>query len=105
VLWNPSLLMQDGDVDVDLRGRDVLQRSFVGIACRIAEDGAAQVIWLRPFNFRSADPARRSRSLQLAAHPEYPRGRLRRENPGGFSPWVGSDSNGDFKNLRVLRLD
>lgn len=25
--------------------------------------------------------------------------------PGGFGLWVGSNSNGDFKNLRVLRLD
>jgi hypothetical protein len=155
LLWNPSPAMQDGDIDVDLRGRDLLQRSFVGIACRIGEDGSAQVIWLRPFNFRSPDPVRRSHSLQFAAYPEYPWDRLRREQPGvfetelvpapdpsgwihmhvelrgravsvfidrsprpalvvetpeparsgGFGLWVGSDSNGDFKNLRVLRLD
>jgi hypothetical protein len=155
VLWSPSLAMQDGDIDVDVRGRDLPQKSFVGIACRIGADGAAQVIWLRPFNFRNVDPVRRSHSLQFASHPDYPWDRLRREHPGVFetaltpspdpsgwvhmhvelrgrslsifidgSPrpalvvetpeparpggiglWVGNDSNGDFKNLRVLRLD
>ncbi len=84
LLWNPSLVMQDGDIDVDLRGRDLLQKSFVGIACRIGLDGSAQVVWLRPFNFRSPDPLRRSHSLQFAAHPDYPWDRLRREQPGVF---------------------
>jgi len=155
LLWNPSLAMRDGDIDVDLRGRDLPQRSFVGIACRITEAGAAQIVWLRPFNFRSPDPVRRSHSLQFAAYPDFPWERLRSEHPGvfetelaavpdpsgwihmhvelrgrtvsvfidrsprpalvvetpeparsgGFGLWVGSNSNGDFKNLRVLRLD
>lgn len=70
LLWNPSLPMQDGDIDVDLRGRDLPQKSFVGIAWRITADGAAQLVWLRPFNFRSPDPVRRSHSLQFATHPD-----------------------------------
>ncbi len=150
-LWNPALQMRDGDLDVDVRGRDVQQKSFVGLAFRVADAGTFEVVWLRPFNFRSPDPVRRGRAVQFASYPDHPWQRLREERPGAFeaaldpSPapgawvhlhvelrgrdvrvfidhaatpalrvqtpdpprtggvglWVGSDSDGDFRDFRV----
>ena len=47
-------------------------------------------VYLRPFNFRNADAARRENAVQYIASPDYDWPRLRKEFPGEFENPVGA---------------
>ena len=51
LVWNPALQFSNGDIDVDLRGRDLAQKSFLGVAFHLVNEREFEVVWLRPFNF------------------------------------------------------
>ena len=149
--WNPALQLADGDIDVDVRGRNVPQKSFVGVTFHMTSGSEFEVLWLRPFNFASADSVRRLHAVQYASYPAFSWEVLRAQHPGAYEAavpsgtdpdgwvhlhielrgthvalylngattpvlaveslggrttgpvglWVGSQSNGDFANLRV----
>jgi predicted alpha/beta superfamily hydrolase len=82
--WSPTIDFTDGDIDVDIRGRDVFQKSFVGIAFRIANDSTADVVYFRPFNFKSTDSTRHSHAVQYIADPAFPWEKLRADHPGAY---------------------
>ena len=102
VAWIKGLDFGTGTIEADLRGKDVLQRSFVGIAFHGVDDSRYEVVYVRPFNFRAQDPVRRSHAIQYAAHPDYPWSRLRSERSGEFENGVdlGLDPN-DWVHLRI----
>jgi hypothetical protein len=84
VAWWPDLVMADGTIEVQIRGKDVLQRSFVGVAFHGVDEKTYDAVYFRPFNFRAVDPARRARAVQYIAHPTHTWNRLREEQPGRF---------------------
>lgn len=84
VAWWPDLVMADGTVEVQIRGKDVMQRSFVGVAFHGVDEKTYDAVYFRPFNFRAPDPARRARAVQYIAHPTHTWNRLREERPGVF---------------------
>jgi hypothetical protein len=73
-----------GTIELDLRGKDVQQQSFVGIAFHGVDDTTFDAIYFRPFNFRTADPARRLRAVQYISRPTYDWLKLRAEHPGVY---------------------
>jgi hypothetical protein len=89
--WSPSLAFSDGEIEFDVRGRDVFQKSFVGVAFHIAGDTAMDVVYLRPFNFRSADSTRHAHAVQFTAEPGFPWERLRVDHPGVFEKAVPAE--------------
>jgi hypothetical protein len=84
VVWIEGSDLGDGTIEVEIRGRDEMQRSFVGIAFHGKDDKNYEVVYLRPFNFRSEDPVRRQHAVQYVALPDYPWPRLRKEFPEEF---------------------
>ena len=84
VAWIPDLVLGDGIIDVEIRGRDRPNQSFVGVAFRGLDDDTYEGVYLRPFNFRSEDPARRAHSVQYISQPDHPWNRLREESPGRY---------------------
>jgi hypothetical protein len=84
VVWIEGSDLADGTIEVEVRGRDEMQRSFVGIAFHGKDDKVYEVVYLRPFNFRSKDPARHQHAVQYVAHPDFPWPRLRKEFPEEF---------------------
>lgn len=88
--WSPALAFTDGDIEFDVRGRDIPGHSFVGIAFHIVSDTSFDAVYLRPFNFQSADSARRAHALQFVSSPAYPWDKLRAEQPGVFEQAVPS---------------
>ncbi len=88
LVWNPALQLADGDIDVDVRGRDILQKSFLGVAFHMASADSFEVLWLRPFNFQGADSARRAHAVQYASYPEFTWQALREQYPGGYESAV-----------------
>jgi hypothetical protein len=89
--WRPSLDFADGDIELDVRGRDVFQKSFVGVAFRMAADSAFDVVYLRPFNFRSTDPVRHAHAVQYASYPTASWERLRADHPGEYEAAMPGD--------------
>jgi hypothetical protein len=71
----------DGAIEFDVRGKDVLQQSFVGVAFHGVDGTTFDAIYLRPFNFRASDPERRSHCVQYISHPTYTWQKLRTEHP------------------------
>ncbi|MBK7370301.1 MAG: hypothetical protein IPJ09_02450 [Saprospiraceae bacterium] len=65
-----------GEIEFDLRGRDVFQHSFLGLAFNIQSKETyrntqvMELIYFRPFNFNN--PERITHSLQYTFEPVYP---------------------------------
>lgn len=103
VVWIEGSDFADGTIEVEVRGRDVPQRSFVGIAFHGRDDNTYEAVYLRPFNFRAEDPARRQNAVQYIAVPEYDWPRLRKEFPGEFeNPVDPSIVPTDWVPLRIV---
>ena len=84
-IWLKGVDFSYGTIELDIRGRNEFLKSFPGIAFYASDTSRNyDVIYFRPFNFRHADPVRRTWSVQYMSLPEYPYDRLRKENTGQF---------------------
>lgn len=88
----------NGTIECDLRGKDVQQRSFLGVAFHGVDRTTFDGVYFRPFNFKAADPERRSHAVQYISHPTYTWQKLRTEQPGKYEQPVNPapDPNGWF---------
>jgi hypothetical protein len=84
VAWVEGTDFAQGTIEVEIRGRDVLQQSFVGIAFHRRDDNTYEVVYLRPFNFRAEDPVRHQHAVQYAMVPDFDWPQLRKEFPEEF---------------------
>lgn len=103
IAWLEGTLFAEGAIDLDVRGQDVEQKSFLGIAFHAADDRRFEAVYFRPFNFRGADPAKAGRAVQYVSHPEFIWQRLRAESPGRYERAVSPvpDPNGWF-HVRIV---
>lgn len=84
VIWIEGSDFAQGTIELDVRGRDVLQQSFVGVAFHRKDDDTYDAVYLRPFNFRAQDPIRRQNAVQYMSVPDFDWPRLRKEFPSEF---------------------
>ncbi len=84
LVWIDGVSFSTGTIEVELKGQDVFQRSFVGIAFHGANDSTFEAVYFRPFHFRSDDPVRKGRRVQYISLPEHPWQVLREQFPGAF---------------------
>jgi hypothetical protein len=84
VAYLDGIEFADGTIEFDVRGKDVQQQSFVGVAFHGIDGSTYDAIYFRPFNFKAEDPARRLRAVQYISHPTYTWQKLRTEQPGRF---------------------
>ena len=98
VIWLEGSDFKEGSISLELRGTNVPQQSFVGVAFRGADDTNYDAVYFRPFNFRAADAAR-LRAVQYVSHPEYPWMKLRTDSPEKYEQPVSPvpDPNGWFR--------
>jgi hypothetical protein len=103
VIWVEGSQLSQGMIEVDVRGRDVFQRSFLGIAFHRQDDSTYEAVYLRPFNFRSTDPVRHDHAVQYIALPAFDWPRLREKSPEQFeNPVDASISPTDWVTLRLV---
>ncbi len=102
-VWLADSDFHDGTIEVELRGQDVPQQSFVGIAFRGASDETYDAIYFRPFNFKAPDP-RRARAVQYVSMPEFSWPKLRETHPGKYEAAIAPvpDPSGWFRVRIVL---
>jgi len=103
VAYLQGIELGNGTVELDIRGKDVQQQSFVGVAFHGVDDTTYDAVYFRTFNFRTDDQARRKRAVQYVSHPTYPWQKLRAEHPGEYEQPVtpAPDPNGWF-HVRVV---
>src|SRR5437879_11882638 len=88
VAYLQGIELGNGTIELDIRGKDVQQQSFVGVAFHGVDDTTYDAVYFRPFNFRTDDQARRKRAVQYVSHPTYPWQKLRAEHPGQYEQTV-----------------
>lgn len=81
ITWLEGISFDEGTIEVDLRGKDVFQQSFLGIAFGGRDTAHYEVIYFRPFNFGSSDTLRQKHTVQYMSMPDYPWYKLRKEQP------------------------
>jgi hypothetical protein len=91
--WWHDVAFDTGTIAFEVRGKNQLQRSFVGVAFHGAQEGQAadasyEAVYFRPFNFVAEDPVRRRHMVQYICAPEFHWQRLRDERPDQFEATV-----------------
>jgi pimeloyl-ACP methyl ester carboxylesterase len=85
----------EGIIELDIKGKNVLQQSFVGVAFHGQDLNTYDAIYFRPFNFSNTDTARRRRAVQYISMPNYPWEKLRQDFPGKYENRVNPVPNPD----------
>ncbi len=103
IIWLKDVNFSEGTIEVDLRGKDVLQKSFIGIVFHGVDTVTHDVIYFRPFNFLSSDPVRKIHAVQYVAHPDFPWHKLREEKNGIYEKAVTpAPSPTDWFHARIV---
>ncbi|ULQ55241.1 hypothetical protein KJS94_11365 [Flavihumibacter rivuli] len=107
LVWLPVEDFENGKIVIDMRGKDVLQRSFIGIAFHGVNDSTYEGVYCRPFNFFATDSIRRIHAIQYISHPEFTWKRLREERNAQFEQEIINppDPNGWFTMTLVIEGD
>ncbi len=99
----PGIQFTNGTIELDVRGKDVLQQSFVGVAFHAVDGTTFDAVYFRPFNFKADDPARRAHAVQYISHPTYTWDKLRAEQPGKYEqPVTPAPDPNDWFHVRVV---
>jgi len=88
VIWLEGQTFSKGTIDVNLRGKDIFQKSFIGIAFHGVDTATHDLIYFRPFNFRAEDPIRKIHAVQYTSEPDFPWPRLREEKNGIYEKGI-----------------
>jgi hypothetical protein len=103
VAWVDGTDFRAGTIEVDIRGREFMRQSFVGIAFHRKDDNTYEAVYLRPFNFRASDPLRKQHAVQYITLPAFDYDRLRKDFPEEFeNPVDASIVPNDWVKLRVV---
>jgi hypothetical protein len=103
VAYVPGSSFANGTIECDIRGKDLPQQSFVGIAFHGVDGRTLDAIYFRPFNFKAQDPVGRSHAVQYVSHPLNTWDKLRQTQPGKYEQPVNPvpDPN-DWFHARVV---
>ena len=103
VAWVEGTDFRFGTIEVNIRGREDLQQNYVGVAFHRKNDNTYEAVFLRPFNFRAADPIHKQHAVQYISLPKFDFQDLRDEFPEEFeNPVDASIVPTDWVKLRVV---
>ena len=71
VAWMKHVIFSNGIIELDIRGKEEFQQSFVGIAFHGMDNNTFDAVYFRPFNFQTDDPVRKIHAVQYVSMPEY----------------------------------
>jgi hypothetical protein len=90
-----DIIFSNGIVEFDCKGRNLVGKSFLGIAFHIQNDSTYDAVYFRPFNFSNPDTIRRWRAVQYISLPKYDWDKLREEFPWKYENKVNPVPNAD----------
>jgi hypothetical protein len=103
ILWLKKVSFSEGTIDIDLRGKDVFLKSFLGIAFHGMDGNHYELVYFRPFNFKHSDTLRRKWSVQYMVVPEFMYDKLRKEHPLVYENAVNPTPNpGDWFHATIV---
>ena len=103
VVWLNDIRFGNGTIEFDVKGRNKMQQSFVGIAFHALNDSTMDAIYFRPFNFQAEDTGRKNHSVQYVSLPAYDWQRLRTEFPNKYEHAVDhSPQPDDWFHVRLV---
>ena len=88
VVWLKDVTFSTGTIEIDLRGKDVFQKSFIGIAFHGVDSVTQDIVYFRPFNFQAEDPIRKIHAVQYVSHPDFTWDKLREEKNGIYEKGI-----------------
>lgn len=103
IVWIPCKDFKNGIIQIKMRGKDVFQRSFIGIAFHGADDTNYDAVYCRPFNFFAKDSVRRIHAVQYISHPDFTWEKLRKERNAIFEKEIINPPNpNDWFTLKLV---
>jgi hypothetical protein len=84
IAWIKGEQFTDGNIEFDVKGKDLLQQSFVGLAFHGLNDTTYEAVYFRPFNFKTTDPKRKLHAVQYIANPQFDWPKLRTDFPNQY---------------------
>ena len=84
VAWLKGIEFSNGILEFDVRGENVKQHSFVGIAFHGKDNTTFDAIYLRPFQFKEQDEILKNRAIQYVSLPDYTWRVLRAKFPNKY---------------------
>jgi hypothetical protein len=93
LVWLPTKGFKNGKITIRMRGKDVLQRSFIGVAFHGLNDTTYDAVYCRPFNFFAKDSIRKIHAIQYISHPKFTWKKLREERNGVFEKEIINPPN------------
>jgi hypothetical protein len=103
VAYLTGVEFSNGAIEVEMRGKDVQQESFIGVVFHGVDGKTYDAIYFRPFNFKTEDAAQRMRAVQYVANPTYTSQKLRAEHPGKYEQSVDpAPAPDDWFHARVV---
>ncbi len=84
VAWISNTNFTTGIIEFDVKGKNIMQQSFAGIAFHGLDDSTYDAVYFRPFNFQSPDTIRKKHSVQYISLPQYDWPALREKYPGKY---------------------
>jgi hypothetical protein len=103
VAWLEGVSFSGGTIECDIRGKDVFQKSFVGIAFFGQNEETYEGIYFRPFNFLAQDSLRKMHAVQYIFHPQYTWNKLRSDYPEVYeNPVTPAPNPGEWFHVRIV---
>jgi hypothetical protein len=95
IAWLKDVEFSNGTIEMDIKGKDEFQQSFVGIAFHGGDNNNYDAIYFRPFNFQSTDPVRKIHAVQYVSEPDNSWQVLREKFNGKYEKAVSPAPNGN----------
>jgi hypothetical protein len=95
VAWLKDVSFSDGTIEVDIRGKNEYQQSFVGIAFHGIDNNIFDAVYFRPFNFQTTDPVRKIHSVQYISQPDFTWQALREKFNGKYEKEIVPTPDGN----------
>jgi hypothetical protein len=104
IVWLPIKEFENGTIEIEMRGKDLFQQSFIGIVFHGLNDSTYDAVYCRPFNFFAKDSIRRIHAIQYISHPVFTWKKLRNERNAVFEKEIINppDPNGWFTMKLVI---
>jgi hypothetical protein len=103
IAWLKGVEFSNGIIELDIKGKDVMQQSFLGVAFHGLNNETLDAIYFRPFNFQSNDPGRKIHSVQYVSQPDYTWSVLREKYNGKYEKAVTPAPNGnDWFHAKII---
>ncbi len=104
IIWLPIKKLTNGTIEIQMRGKDVFKKSFLGIAFHGKDDTTYDAVYCRPANFFAKDSIIRTHAIQYVSHPLYTWKKLREDQNAKFEKEIINppDPNGWFTMKLVI---